>query len=73
MMLSELERRFPDLKFTMNADASERDDKAFKLMPILGVADSEYPVLQWPDANIIADVLSCLADFIVQEKASRLH
>lgn len=71
-MLQELERRFPTMKFTISAEPGQQDDSGFKLIPILGATDSNVPMLQWPSMDVIEDVLSCLAGFIVQSEKPQL-
>ncbi|WP_406873280.1 hypothetical protein WHT83_06165 [Aminobacter sp. P9b] len=68
----ELERRFPDMKFTVTVESSEQDERAFKLIPILGAADGNTPMLKWPSMDVIEDVLNCLAGFIVQSETKPL-
>ncbi|WP_432289248.1 hypothetical protein SLT36_31480 (plasmid) [Aminobacter sp. BA135] len=71
-MAAELERRFPNMKFTVMVEGWSQDDRGFKLIPILGSADSNVPMLKWPSMEIVEDVLSCLAEFIVQSEKKPL-
>lgn len=67
-MAIELERRFPDMKFTVTVESSEQDEKGFKVIPILGAADGNTPMLKWPSIDVLEEVLGCLAGFIVQSE-----
>ncbi|AMS39340.1 hypothetical protein HNQ95_006032 [Aminobacter ciceronei] len=65
---TELERRFPNMKFTVTMVSGEQDDRSFKVVPILGTADGKQPMLKWPSMDVIEEVLDCLAGFIVQSE-----
>jgi hypothetical protein len=72
----ELARSFPDMKFTVMTHGEPREERGFKLMPLLGAADSNKPMLQWPSIDVLETILSCLAGFIVQaekEAKPQLH
>ncbi|CAN7721248.1 hypothetical protein [Aminobacter sp. LjRoot7] len=64
----ELERRFPNMKFTVTVVSGEQDDRDFKVIPILGAADGNQPMLKWASMDVIEEVLGCLAAFIVQSE-----
>jgi len=61
-----LDRKFPNMRFTVTTQGEPREERGFKLMPLLGAADSNKPRLEWPSIDVFEAILVCLAGFIVQ-------
>jgi hypothetical protein len=68
LIAAELDRRFPNMKFTLTKDARAPEEKAFQVIPILGAADGVQPMLKWPSIDVVEDVLECLAGFMMQSE-----
>lgn len=65
-----LRREFPNMKFTLRIDDDERVERGFGVMPILGVADTGKPMLEWPSNDVLTEVCLFIGGYVVQKHKS---